>query len=69
MELCGVSLLRDTLLAGPLNKACSLLGSTLGSPFFGKLPYKDYLDWDYPCKPVCCLDWDGTSATRGRNTY
>ena len=28
---------------GPNNKDYSIMGSILGSPYFGKLPYKDYI--------------------------
>ena len=32
-------LLAGTLFRGPYNKDYSILGSILGSPYFGKLPY------------------------------
>ena len=33
---------------GPNNKDCSILGSILGSPYFGKLPYRVNRDhWGY----------------------
>ena len=35
----GVSQIRGTLFRGPYNKDYSILGSILGSPYFGKLPY------------------------------
>ena len=31
--------MRGTLFGGPYNKDCSILGSTLGSPYVGKLPF------------------------------
>ena len=31
--------IRGTLFGGPNNKDYSILGSILGSPYFGKLPY------------------------------
>ena len=34
----GFPKIRSTLLGGPYNKDYSLLGSILGSPYFGKLP-------------------------------
>ena len=34
-----VSQIRGTLFRGPYNKDYSILGSILGSPYFGKLPY------------------------------
>ena len=35
------TVVRDTILGGPYNKDCSSLGSTLGSPYLGKLPYEE----------------------------
>ena len=35
----GFPYFRGTLFRGPYNKDYSILGSTLGSPYFGKLPY------------------------------
>ena len=35
----GLSQIRGTLFRGPYNKDYSILGSILGSPCFGKLPY------------------------------
>ena len=35
----GVSQIRGTLFRVPYNKDYSILGSTLGSPHLGKLPY------------------------------
>ena len=35
----GVSLNYGYLFGGPHNKDYSILGSILGSPYFGKLPY------------------------------
>ena len=37
----GASQNRGTLFGGPHNKDYSILGSILGSPYFGKLPYGD----------------------------
>ena len=41
----GFPKIRGTIWGGPHNKDYSILGailgSTLGSPYFGKLPYKD----------------------------
>ena len=34
--------IRGTLFGGPYNKDYSILGSILGSPYFGKLPYRGY---------------------------
>ena len=35
----GFPKIRGTLFGGPHNKDYSILGSILGSPYFGKLPY------------------------------
>ena len=35
----GVPKIRGTFLGGPYNKDYSILGSRLGSPYFGRLPY------------------------------
>ena len=35
----GFPKIRGTLFGGPYNKGYSILGSILGSPYFGKLPY------------------------------
>ena len=32
--------IRGTILGGPYDKAYSILGSILGSPSFGKLPFR-----------------------------
>ena len=40
--------IRGTLLRGPHNKDYSILGSILGSPYFGKLPYINSV----PYKPL-----------------
>ena len=37
----GFPKIRGTLLGGPHNKDYSILGSIVGSPDFGKLPYTD----------------------------
>ena len=34
-----VSQIRGTFFGGPYNKDQNMLGSILGSPYFGKLPY------------------------------
>ena len=36
----GISQNWGYLIGGPHNKDYSILGSTLGSPYFGKLPYR-----------------------------
>ena len=36
----GVSLNWMYLLRGPFDKDCSTVGSILGSPYFGKLPFR-----------------------------
>ena len=41
----GFPEIRSTLLGGPYNKDYSILGSILGSPYLGKLPYKRYRGW------------------------
>ena len=38
----GFPKIRGTLFGGPHNKDYSILGSILGSPYFGKLPYELY---------------------------
>ena len=35
--------MRDTFLGGPNNQDYSICGSILGSPCFGKLPYREFL--------------------------
>ena len=35
----GFPKMRGTILGGPHNKDYDILGSTLGSPYFGKLPF------------------------------
>ena len=35
----GFPKIRGTILGGPYNEDSSILGSILGSPYFGKLPY------------------------------
>ena len=37
----GGSKIRDTILGGPHNNDYSILGSILGFPYSGKLPYND----------------------------
>ena len=39
MYICKFPKIRGTLFGGPQNKDYSILGSILGSPSFGKLPY------------------------------
>ena len=34
----GFPKIRGTILGGPYNKDCNILGSVLGSPYLGKLP-------------------------------
>ena len=48
----GVSQNLGVLFEGPNNKDYSLLGSILGSPYFGKLPYLGILRglWGVPLK-------------------
>ena len=36
--------IRATFLGVPIIKDYSFLGSTLGSPYFGKLPYREWKD-------------------------
>ena len=36
----GLPKIRGTTFGGPNNKDYSILGSLLGSPYFGKLPYQ-----------------------------
>ena len=43
MSHMGVSQNWGYLIGGPQNKDCSILGSILGSPYSGKLPYGDLL--------------------------
>ena len=42
MTHMGVSQTWGYLIGGPHNKDYRILGSTWGSPYFGKLPYKDH---------------------------
>ena len=39
LAIWGFPIIMDTFLGGSYNKDCSVLGSILGSPYFGKLPY------------------------------
>ena len=39
----GFPKIRGTILGSPYKKDYSILGSTWGSPYFGKLPYRGYL--------------------------
>ena len=41
----GFLKLEVPFLGGPYNKDYSILGSILGSPYLGKLPYKRYRGW------------------------
>ena len=38
-DIWGFPKIRGTLLGVPIIRTYSILGSTLGSPYFGKLPY------------------------------
>ena len=38
-QIWGFPKIRGTLFGGPYNKDYSVLGSILGSPYLGKLPY------------------------------
>ena len=40
LEIWGFPKISGTLFGGPHNKDYSILGSILGSPYFGKLPYR-----------------------------
>ena len=39
IRIWGFPKIRGTFLGGPCRKDYSILGSTLGSPYLGKLPY------------------------------
>ena len=44
LPIWGFPKIKGTLFGGPNNKDYNILGSILGSPYFGKLPFRVYLD-------------------------
>ena len=55
----GFPKIRGTLLGGPYNQDYSILGSILGSPYFGNLP-------NHACSRLPCLNVAGRSPGDGR---
>ena len=52
----GFPKIRGTFLEGPNNKDYSILGSILGSPYFGKLPFlHEFGDQPVLCFIVSCV--------------
>ena len=66
----GVSKIRGTLLGGPHNKDGSVVGSTFGSPYLGKLPRILYSmqspDIMAGCRVLVLVFWDIPLRTKTR---